>query len=102
MVWNTIRPAVPNHQAFRNSLGKEPGVTSAFRGAPCPCCRRTGPPAPSSDVAVGRRHLAHCPGRVTYVEQMRETVRLVGRLREEHVPPRWNRRCWKPTATGGD
>jgi anti-sigma factor RsiW len=32
-------------------------------------------------------HLALCPGCVTYVEQMRETVRLVGRLRAEDVPP---------------
>jgi len=32
------------------------------------------------------RHLAVCPGCVTYVAQIRETVRLVGRLREEDVP----------------
>jgi anti-sigma factor RsiW len=32
-------------------------------------------------------HLTSCPGCVTYVEQMRETVQLVGTLREESIPP---------------
>ena len=38
----------------------------------------------------GRRfeeHLDVCPGCVTYVEQMRETVRLTGRLREDDLAP---------------
>jgi anti-sigma factor RsiW len=32
-------------------------------------------------------HLTVCPGCVTYVEQMRETVLVVGNLREESIPP---------------
>ena len=31
-------------------------------------------------------HLVYCPGCVHYVEQMRETVRLTGSLREEQIP----------------
>ena len=31
------------------------------------------------------RHLGVCPGCVTYVEQMRETVRLTGALREDDL-----------------
>jgi predicted anti-sigma-YlaC factor YlaD len=30
-------------------------------------------------------HLRNCPGCTTYIEQMRETIRLTGRLREEDV-----------------
>src|SRR5262249_59397171 len=33
------------------------------------------------------RHLTICPGCVTYVEQLRETIALTGTLREEDVPP---------------
>lgn len=32
------------------------------------------------------RHLRGCPGCTTYIEQMRETIRLTGRLREDDVP----------------
>ena len=32
-------------------------------------------------------HMTICPGCVTYVEQMRETVQLVGNLREESISP---------------
>jgi anti-sigma factor RsiW len=32
-------------------------------------------------------HLTICPGCVTYVQQMRETVQVVGNLREESIPP---------------
>jgi anti-sigma factor RsiW len=32
-------------------------------------------------------HLAICPGCVTYVEQMRQTVVTTGGLREESIPP---------------
>jgi anti-sigma factor RsiW len=32
-------------------------------------------------------HLRGCPGCTTYIEQMRETVRLTGRLREEDLQP---------------
>lgn len=31
-------------------------------------------------------HLAGCPGCAIYLEQMRETVRLVGMLTEESIP----------------
>ena len=34
------------------------------------------------------RHLSYCPGCVTYVEQIRETIRLTGQApREESLPP---------------
>jgi len=32
-------------------------------------------------------HLAVCPGCQTYLEQMRQTVRTLGRLTEESLPP---------------
>ncbi len=34
------------------------------------------------------RHLRSCDGCPTYVEQMRETIRLAGALREEDLQPR--------------
>ena len=33
------------------------------------------------------RRLSICPGCVTYVEQLRQTIALTGALREEDVPP---------------
>jgi len=34
------------------------------------------------------QHLSHCPGCVTYVEQIRRTIRLTGEApREEGLPP---------------
>jgi anti-sigma factor RsiW len=33
------------------------------------------------------QHLDVCPGCVTYVEQIRETIRLSGRLREDDLAP---------------
>ena len=33
------------------------------------------------------RHLRGCDGCTTYVEQMRETVRIVGSLRKQDLPP---------------
>jgi anti-sigma factor RsiW len=33
------------------------------------------------------KHIAACPGCTAYVEQLRTTVRLVGTLREESIPP---------------
>lgn len=33
------------------------------------------------------RHLGVCPGCSTYVEQMRQTITLVGDLREEDITP---------------
>ncbi len=32
-------------------------------------------------------HLALCPGCVTYLEQIRETISTVGTLREDHLSP---------------
>jgi predicted anti-sigma-YlaC factor YlaD len=32
-------------------------------------------------------HLADCDGCTAYLEQMRTTIRLTGRLREEQIPP---------------
>lgn len=42
---------------------------------------------PAEERARVEAHLVNCPGCTTYIEQMRETVRLTGRLREEDVPP---------------
>jgi anti-sigma factor RsiW len=42
---------------------------------------------PTNERARVDAHLANCPGCSTYIEQMRETVRLTGRLREEDVRP---------------
>jgi anti-sigma factor RsiW len=47
------------------------------------------------------RHLSYCAGCGTYLDQMRETIRLVGELPEQSVPDAtWNRlrnafRDWK-------
>jgi predicted anti-sigma-YlaC factor YlaD len=32
-------------------------------------------------------HLADCEGCTNYLEQMRTTIRLTGRLREDQIPP---------------
>lgn len=42
---------------------------------------------PPEDAARFERHLAVCPGCTTYVEQIRETVRQAGRLREDDLRP---------------
>jgi anti-sigma factor RsiW len=42
---------------------------------------------PADERARVELHLAGCEGCEVYVEQMRETVRLVGRLREEELEP---------------
>ncbi|MGZ4354329.1 MAG: anti-sigma factor family protein [Gaiellaceae bacterium] len=42
---------------------------------------------PPEDVARFERHLAVCPGCTTYVEQIRETVRRTGSLREDDLAP---------------
>ena len=39
------------------------------------------------DVARFEQHLGACPGCDTYVDQMRETIRLTGRLREADLAP---------------
>jgi anti-sigma factor RsiW len=41
---------------------------------------------PADDVLVVERHLATCDGCGAYLEQMRETIRVTGALREEDVP----------------
>jgi anti-sigma factor RsiW len=42
---------------------------------------------PPEERARFERHLTICPGCVTYVEQVRETIKLVGTLREQDLPP---------------
>lgn len=42
---------------------------------------------PPGEAARFERHLAICPGCTTYVEQIRETVRQTGRLREDDLEP---------------
>jgi anti-sigma factor RsiW len=32
-------------------------------------------------------HLSYCDGCVNYLDQMRETIRITGELREESLPP---------------
>ena len=39
-----------------------------------------------SERARVEAHLRNCPGCTAYVEQMRETIRLTGRLREDDIP----------------
>jgi anti-sigma factor RsiW len=41
---------------------------------------------PTDDVLVVERHLALCDGCSAYLQQMRETIRVTGALREEDVP----------------
>jgi anti-sigma factor RsiW len=40
-----------------------------------------------SDRERFEQHLTICPGCVRYVEQLRETIRMSGGLREEDLPP---------------
>lgn len=42
---------------------------------------------PPEDVVRFEEHLQICPYCVTYLEQIRETVRLSGALREEQLEP---------------
>jgi anti-sigma factor RsiW len=41
---------------------------------------------PTDDALVIERHLALCPGCATYLEQLRETIKATGSLREQDVP----------------
>jgi predicted anti-sigma-YlaC factor YlaD len=41
----------------------------------------------TEENAVLERHLSWCGWCGTYLEQMRETIRLAGSLREDDVPP---------------
>lgn len=47
---------------------------------------------PDDERARFERHLGVCPGCTAYVEQMRQTITLVGGLREEDVSPAAQRR----------
>jgi anti-sigma factor RsiW len=40
---------------------------------------------PSADRARLEAHLAECEGCANYVDQMRQTIEVVGALREDHV-----------------
>ncbi len=42
---------------------------------------------PASERLRFERHVGVCPGCNTYVEQMRQTITLMGGLREEDVSP---------------
>ena len=42
---------------------------------------------PPDQLARFERHLADCPACPTYIEQLRTTIRLVGRLSEEDIAP---------------
>lgn len=42
---------------------------------------------PAAQRARFEAHLAECPYCRIYLEQMRETIRLLGRLTEETIPP---------------
>lgn len=42
---------------------------------------------PAEDRLRFEEHLVGCPGCTAYVEQMRDTVRLTGALREDEVDP---------------
>ena len=39
------------------------------------------------DLAIFEAHLLACPGCTAYFEQMRQTIKLVGKLSEESIPP---------------
>lgn len=41
----------------------------------------------TDDMLIVERHLAMCEGCATYLEQLRETIRASGALRNEDVPP---------------
>jgi anti-sigma factor RsiW len=41
---------------------------------------------PAEQRAILERHLAWCDWCATYVQQMRETIRMAGTLRDEDVP----------------
>ena len=42
---------------------------------------------PPHERAIFEAHLAVCPGCTAYLEQMRETIRMVGKLTEEALSP---------------
>jgi len=42
---------------------------------------------PPADRARFEQHANSCSGCKAYLEQMRQTIRLTGKLSEDHVPP---------------
>ncbi len=42
----------------------------------------------SNDRMRFERHLAECPGCTTYLNQIRKTIQLTGRLTEKHLEPK--------------
>ena len=42
---------------------------------------------PPRERAIFEAHLAVCPGCTAYLEQMRQTIRIVGKLTEEALSP---------------
>lgn len=42
---------------------------------------------PPRERAIFEAHLAVCPGCTAYFEQMRQTIRLAGKLTEENIDP---------------
>jgi anti-sigma factor RsiW len=42
---------------------------------------------PTDDTLALERHLASCPGCATYLDQLRDTIKATGALREQDVPP---------------
>jgi anti-sigma factor (TIGR02949 family) len=42
---------------------------------------------PPDEATLFEQHINFCDGCIVYVEQMRSTVRTVGRISEEDVPP---------------
>ncbi|HET7093470.1 MAG TPA: anti-sigma factor [Thermomicrobiales bacterium] len=42
---------------------------------------------PPDDARRFEAHLAECDGCATYLEQMRQTIAVLGRLREDDLPP---------------
>jgi anti-sigma factor RsiW len=42
---------------------------------------------PAAEARRFEAHLADCDGCVAYLEQMRQTIALLGRLREDDLPP---------------
>ena len=54
----------------------------------------------SDERAIFEAHLLDCDGCVNYVEQMRTTIELTGRLQTDEMPPSWRTRSPARSATG--
>lgn len=61
---------------------------------------------PPRERAIFEAHLAVCPGCTAYFEQMKQTIRLLGKLPEDSIEPEARDtllhafRNWKRTTTG--